>query len=103
MGTASGFGSYLARNAAQDGTPGRKNSPNSIDENTAVEDVSPLGGSGASAMNSSIGKPISTKQRSRRASEGAHLIRGEGKRVMNELRCDRCGKGYKHSSCLTKH
>ncbi|OJD23845.1 hypothetical protein ACJ73_04804 [Blastomyces percursus] len=103
IGAASGFGSYLARNAVQDGTPGRKNSPNSIDENTAVEDVSPLGGSGASALNSSTAKPIGTKQRSRRASEGAHLVRGEGKRVMNELRCDRCGKGYKHSSCLTKH
>ncbi|KAL2375630.1 hypothetical protein RJZ90_007965 [Blastomyces dermatitidis] len=103
IGTASGFGSYLARNAAQNCTPGRKNSPNSIDENTAVEDVSPLDGSGASAMNSSTGKPIGTKQRSRRASEGAHLVRGEGKRVMNELRCERCGKGYKHSSCLTKH
>jgi hypothetical protein len=44
-----------------------------------------------------------TKNRSRRASEGAHLFRGEGKRVSGELRCDNCGKGYKHSSCLTKH
>ncbi|OJD10537.1 hypothetical protein AJ78_08484 [Emergomyces pasteurianus Ep9510] len=107
MGTsASGFGSYLARNAAQDtSTPGRKNSPNSIDENTAVEDVSPLGGLGGGlGAPSSSGKPIiGTKQRSRRASEGSHLIRSDGKRVMNELRCDRCGKGYKHSSCLTKH
>ncbi|EEH07135.1 conserved hypothetical protein [Histoplasma capsulatum G186AR] len=107
MGASSGFTSYLARNAAQDATPARKNSPNSIDENTAVEDVSPLaGGTGAgnnSSSSISNGKPISTKQRSRRASEGSHLIRSEGKRVMNELRCDRCGKGYKHSSCLTKH
>lgn len=46
----------------------------------------------------------STKGRGRRASEGAHLITGEGKRTNGaELRCNKCGKGYKHSSCLTKH
>jgi hypothetical protein len=45
----------------------------------------------------------SNKARVRRASEGSHL-RKEGKRVgAGELRCDKCGKGYKHSSCLTKH
>ncbi|PGH17285.1 hypothetical protein AJ79_01168 [Helicocarpus griseus UAMH5409] len=106
MGASSGFGSYLARTAGQDGVPGRKNSPNSIDENTAVEDNSSrVNGSGAGGGSNSNngGKAVSTKQRSRRASEGSHLIRSEGKRVMNELRCDRCGKGYKHSSCLTKH
>lgn len=44
------------------------------------------------------------KARMRRASEGSQLIKGEGKRVTaGELRCDKCGKGYKHSSCLTKH
>jgi hypothetical protein len=69
----------------------RKQSPNSIDENTAVDGHFPAG------------KPISTKNRNRRASEGSHLMKGEGKRVSTELRCDQCGKGYKHSSCLTKH
>ena len=43
------------------------------------------------------------KARIRRASEGAHLTRGESKRTSGELRCEKCGKGYKHSSCLTKH
>lgn len=44
------------------------------------------------------------KARVRRASEGAYLRKGEGKRVSGgELRCEKCGKGYKHSSCLTKH
>jgi hypothetical protein len=44
-----------------------------------------------------------TKARARRASEGSHL-RKEGKRVAGgDLRCDTCGKGYKHSSCLNKH
>jgi hypothetical protein len=39
--------------------------------------------------------------RMRRASEGQHL---SGKKVNRaDLRCQTCGKGYKHSSCLTKH
>ncbi|KAI9806265.1 MAG: hypothetical protein M1825_006380 [Sarcosagium campestre] len=46
------------------------------------------------------------QSRSRRASEGSHLIKGDSKRESasgGDLRCDKCGKGYKHSSCLTKH
>jgi hypothetical protein len=28
----------------------------------------------------------------------------DGKKVNgNDLKCDKCGKGYKHSSCLSKH
>lgn len=46
---------------------------------------------------------LSSKPRVRRASEGSHLSKGDGKRVSGELRCEKCGKGYKHSSCLTKH
>lgn len=43
------------------------------------------------------------KARMRRASEG-QPIKGDGKRsTSNELKCTKCGKGYKHSSCLTKH
>ncbi|KAH7070437.1 hypothetical protein BKA63DRAFT_493471 [Paraphoma chrysanthemicola] len=45
-----------------------------------------------------------SKSRNRRASEGSRLSKGEGKRASaSDLRCDKCGKGYKHSSCLTKH
>ena len=44
-----------------------------------------------------------SKTKARRASEGSHLTKGEGKRSSGELRCEKCGKGYKHSSCLTKH
>ena len=45
-----------------------------------------------------------SKARIRRASEGSRLNKGEGKRTGGaELRCEKCGKGYKHSSCLTKH
>lgn len=94
-GTAFGFGSYLSRSVngtGPDPTASRKHSPTSIDENTAVEGSALVGE-----------KPVSTTNRNRRASEGSYLVRGEGKRVSNELRCDQCGKGYKHSSCLTKH
>jgi len=45
--------------------------------------------------------------RSRRASDGAGALGGVGKigrmRSGSELKCEKCGKGYKHSSCLTKH
>jgi len=46
-----------------------------------------------------------SKSRNRRASEGAsRLLKSEGKRTSgSDLRCEKCGKGYKHSSCLTKH
>ena len=44
------------------------------------------------------------KARIRRASEGTRLTRGERRRsATGELRCETCGKGYKHGSCLTKH
>ncbi|OKL60387.1 hypothetical protein UA08_04231 [Talaromyces atroroseus] len=94
IGATSGFSSYLSRGihaASPDSSVGRKHSPSSIDENVAVD------GSGPAS------KPVNTKNRNRRASEGSPLVRGEGKRVSTELRCDQCGKGYKHSSCLTKH
>ncbi|KAF2455915.1 hypothetical protein BDY21DRAFT_63672 [Lineolata rhizophorae] len=65
---------------------------------SAISDGPPL-----SAM-SAGGKAGSSKARARRASEGSRLTKGESKRQSNgELRCEKCGKGYKHSSCLTKH
>ncbi|SPO00520.1 uncharacterized protein DNG_03268 [Cephalotrichum gorgonifer] len=42
------------------------------------------------------------KARIRRASDGQPLTK-EGRKSRAELRCEKCGKGYKHSSCLTKH
>ncbi|KAL8420070.1 hypothetical protein RB594_003011 [Gaeumannomyces avenae] len=43
--------------------------------------------------------------RLRRASDGQPLAKEGNSKKMNrvELRCEKCGKGYKHSSCLTKH
>jgi hypothetical protein len=43
------------------------------------------------------------KPRARRASDGAPLTKDGRKNNRVELRCEKCGKGYKHSSCLTKH
>ncbi|KAL1865093.1 hypothetical protein Plec18167_009562 [Paecilomyces lecythidis] len=82
LGATSALSSSLSRsmNAGAD----RKTSPNAIDENAAVDG------------NASVGKPVSTKSRNRRASEGSNLNRGEGKRVASELRCERCGKGWEH-------
>jgi len=41
--------------------------------------------------------------RIRRASEGQHLTKDGKKATAGDLKCDKCGKGYKHSSCLSKH
>jgi hypothetical protein len=43
------------------------------------------------------------KARIRRASDGQPLTKEGKKSSRVELRCETCGKGYKHSSCLTKH
>ena len=67
----------------------------------------------------SAGEKMNGKVRPRRASEGsrlgksssstastaaAALMTADGRRMVPcELKCDKCGKGYKHSSCLTKH
>jgi hypothetical protein len=66
-------------------------------DNDALEDNSPDEDRDPSSKN------LSTKHRNRRASEGSYLSKGEGKKSASDLRCDTCGKGYKHSSCLTKH
>lgn len=42
------------------------------------------------------------KARIRRASDGQPLMK-EGRKNRVEVRCETCGKGYKHSSCLIKH
>lgn len=69
-------------------------------------------GSGDSAIAEGYGPEVKGLGR-RRASEGAHVVlggpegstpgRGSRARSGSELKCEKCGKGYKHSSCLTKH
>lgn len=43
------------------------------------------------------------QSRMRRASDGQPLGKDRKKSSGGDLKCDKCGKGYKHSSCLTKH
>ncbi|KAF2486555.1 hypothetical protein BDY17DRAFT_81357 [Neohortaea acidophila] len=43
-----------------------------------------------------------TKQRMRRASDGSRLSKKE-KAAGGDLKCEQCGKAYKHGSCLNKH
>ncbi|KAJ5808120.1 hypothetical protein N7474_009389 [Penicillium riverlandense] len=80
VGTAPGYLSQSLQSPSQEPPVARKSSPSQTDEADAK-----------------------LKSRNRRASEGAQLLKGDGKRSMADLRCDRCGKGYKHGSCLSKH
>ncbi|KAK1781711.1 hypothetical protein QBC45DRAFT_38202 [Copromyces sp. CBS 386.78] len=68
-------------------------------QDSAIDDEVHM--SGDEGNNSSSG---ANKSRNRRASDGQSAPK-EGIRKINrpELRCEKCGKGYKHSSCLTKH
>ena len=43
-----------------------------------------------------------TKERMRRASDGTSLTKKE-RAATGDLKCDQCGKAYKHGSCLQKH
>lgn len=93
MGTSSSMGSHFPRTAygtANGHAVDHHLAHESIEDN-AIDDAVPAD------------KETGSKNRNRRASEGSYLVKGEGKRVSSELRCDTCGKGYKHSSCLTKH
>jgi hypothetical protein len=93
MGNPSSMGTYFSRPVV--GTSNVHATDRKISAELADDDAVEEGVAGD--------KPISAKGRNRRASEGSFLAKGEGKRLASELRCDTCGKGYKHSSCLTKH
>ncbi|KAI0481106.1 hypothetical protein GGR56DRAFT_304981 [Xylariaceae sp. FL0804] len=54
-------------------------------------------------MSGDEGKGGPAKARVRRASDGQPLTKDGKKSSRVELKCEQCGKGYKHSSCLTKH
>ena len=57
----------------------------------------------ANDMSADDGTGKIQKARVRRASDGQPLTKDGKKSSRVELRCEKCGKGYKHSSCLTKH
>ncbi|KAG7152908.1 hypothetical protein HYQ46_003794 [Verticillium longisporum] len=53
----------------------------------------------ASVRRASDGQPLIKERRK----SNRPLIKEQRKSNRVELRCEKCGKGYKHSSCLTKH
>ncbi|KAF2092160.1 hypothetical protein K490DRAFT_61605 [Saccharata proteae CBS 121410] len=84
--------------------------PNSMPNNGSAFASSSYGksasalGDGPSLASIPDADKSSTKARIRRASEGSQLREAKAKRASgSELKCEKCGKGYKHSSCLTKH
>ncbi|KAF2206643.1 hypothetical protein CERZMDRAFT_89137 [Cercospora zeae-maydis SCOH1-5] len=64
----------------------------SVPEDSAVVDGPPL----------SSFPHEKTSAKMRRASDGTRLSKKE-KAATGELKCEHCGKAYKHGSCLTKH
>ena len=45
---------------------------------------------------------VDKSKQKRRASDGTHLTKKE-KAATGDLKCEQCGKAYKHGSCLNKH
>lgn len=75
-----------------DSPPGQET--DAADNGTAVSD----------GPNFAESNEYGSRARGRRASEGSHLTKNDHKRASgSDLKCEQCGKGYKHSSCLTKH
>ena len=66
----------------------------------------PEAGSGSAVIDgpalSSFQGVDKAKQRMRRASDGTRLTKKE-KAATGDLKCEHCGKAYKHGSCLNKH
>jgi hypothetical protein len=108
-GNASGF-KTMDQSSPGGGPEGYPSPPSSLPNNSSSYSFPQKGGfsthgsaiaDGTASSDTSL---LANKSRMRRASEGAHVIKGESKRANgSELRCEKCGKGYKHSSCLTKH
>lgn len=111
VGASSGFpssSSYLSRSMNNPSTTTTTQDPVAANLSSAPNahkpEQQPSAPNGsASTTNGSSSPAPAPKNRNRRASEGSHLVKGEGKRALAEIRCDRCGKGYKHGSCLSKH
>ncbi|RVD84238.1 uncharacterized protein DFL_005999 [Arthrobotrys flagrans] len=51
------------------------------------------------AIGEEVESATGSLRKNRRPSDGPD----DGQHVKGELKCEHCGKGYKHSSCLTKH
>jgi hypothetical protein len=72
-----------------------------MQDGSAIDDEPNMSGDEADGSASST---AFQKARVRRASDGQPLVKEGGRKINRpELRCEKCGKGYKHSSCLNKH
>ncbi|KAF8536922.1 hypothetical protein BDD12DRAFT_848941 [Trichophaea hybrida] len=116
---AAGLGKLQEGGVDSEGLSGYPSPPSSLPNpgplsNAAAtsDGIQQLRKNGAALLNGSAiadghAPEVSRGARSRRASEGAGALGAVGKigrmRSGSELKCDKCGKGYKHSSCLTKH
>ena len=90
--------SKAALASLNDGMPSM---PSSLPHHVSLPENSGSAVADGPALNSfqSVDK---TKNRARRASDGTHLTKKE-KAAAGELKCEHCGKAYKHGSCLNKH
>lgn len=70
----------------------------SVPENVALSSSAVVDGPSLSTFHG-IEK---SKSKMRRASDGTRLTKKE-KAATGELKCEHCGKAYKHGSCLNKH
>ncbi|EME87930.1 uncharacterized protein MYCFIDRAFT_85891 [Pseudocercospora fijiensis CIRAD86] len=70
----------------------------SVPENVALSSSAVVDGPSLSSFHG-IEK---SKSKMRRASDGTRLTKKE-KAAAGELKCEHCGKAYKHGSCLNKH
>lgn len=73
--------------------------PHSLPQRVSVAEATALVDGPALSTFPSIDK---AKQR-RRASDGSRLVKREKAAANGDLKCEHCGKTYKHGSCLTKH
>lgn len=55
------------------------------------------------ALSSSLPSGKIMKNRARRPSDAPTLKKERTKSNAGDLKCETCGKAYKHGSCLTKH
>lgn len=74
--------------------------PGSLPQHTSGNSYA---GKGSGSLADADQKINSKAGRVRRASEASALIKKKTAGAPGDLKCETCGKGYKHSSCLTKH
>lgn len=75
--------------------------PSSLPQRVSVPEGAALSSS-AVVDGPSLSSFDKNKPKMRRASDGTRLTKKE-KAATGDLKCEHCGKAYKHGSCLSKH